>query len=124
MERIKRIKFDAKRKEASTLLWEQISKCMGRDITQRWYRDADGNYWKTFQEGENESLDGVLMNPESVIEELIWFYCAYAPRGDMRGNNETVKWHSDEWDVNAVIRDIVRPDHLSELETTYWNNLR
>lgn len=120
----KKLKFDAKRKAASTLLWEQTSTCMRRDIIQRWYRDADGNYWKTFQEGDTESLDGVLMNPESVIEELVWFYCAYAPKGDMRGSNETVKWCSEEWDVNHVIRDIVSPERVSELESIYWDNLR
>lgn len=127
MERIKRLKFGAKEKESATLLWELSLWVIGKGITQRWYRDADGNYWKTIQEGETEEFGlggGLLMLPEEMIEELVWFYCAYAPNGDFRGSNETVKWCSKEWDINAVIRDIVRPERVSELETIYWNNLR
>ena len=84
------------------------------------YRDNEGFYWWYY---EKEGC-GSILTTTNLINHLVWFYCAYAERGDMRSSNDIVKWVSEKWDINRVISEACAPENVARYDEEAWGNYR
>lgn len=92
----------------------------GLDDATTIYRDEDGCYWWRY---DKEGGNGLFLTTEQLMEQIVWFYCAYIKDGDLRSSNDRVAWLSEERDINAVIREACDPENCkryTEIRNTYF----